>query len=150
MDLWKSFINKVQIIPHLSLRDWMAIIQSWWMLFGFYLALRWFQLDQLEEFTHPPSEKVPASIDFLEWARHRQKMVNLAGRLHLLSMTCLPRALTLRWMLSRKKIPSHLRIGMNRTSAGMFAHAWVEVAGENIGEPGDITERFNVLHSNGP
>jgi hypothetical protein len=150
MDLWKSFKHKAQIIPQLSLRDWLAIVESWWMLFGFYLALRWVQLDQLEDFTHPVPEKVLVSPDSLEWARHRQKMVSLAARLHLPAMTCLPRALTLRWILSRHAIPSHLRIGMSKTSTGMFAHAWVEVAGENIGEPGDITARFKVLRGDVP
>jgi hypothetical protein len=145
MDLWKSFVNKVEKIPHLSLWDLVAIMQSWWMLFGFYIALRWFKLDQLEEFTQPAFENVPVSVDALDWARHRQKMVSLAARLHLLSMTCLPRALTLRWILSKRAIPSHLRIGMSKFSTGMFAHAWVEVAGENLGEPEDITDKFQIL-----
>ena len=57
----------------------------------------------------------------------------------------LPRAFCLRWMLSRAGVESHLRIGTNRTTTGIVAHAWVEVAGENIGEPEDISERFKVV-----
>jgi hypothetical protein len=60
-------------------------------------------------------------------------------------MTCLPRAFTLRWMLSRRAIPNQLRLGMNKSSMGMYAHAWVEVEEETIGEPEDITERFKIL-----
>jgi hypothetical protein len=74
-------------------------------------------------------------------------LVSLAGRLHLPPMTCLPRALTLRRMLSRHAIPSKLRIGMNKAPTGMHAHAWVEVDGEAVGEPEDIADDFRVLQS---
>jgi hypothetical protein len=64
-------------------------------------------------------------------------------------MTCLPRALTLRRMLSRHAIPAQLRIGANKTSTGIIAHAWVELDGEAIGEPEDIAESFKVLQGAG-
>jgi hypothetical protein len=60
-------------------------------------------------------------------------------------MTCLPKAFTLRWKLSRNGIPAQLRIGTNKTSSGIRAHAWVEVDGVAIGEPEDITDRFKML-----
>ena len=143
--MWKSFRHKLSTAGELSIGDWLVLGEAWWILLGFYLALRWLNFERLEAFTRTDVGKQPLMPDALAWAWKRQKLISLAAGLQLLAMTCLPRALCLRWMLSRAGIPSHLRIGMNKTSAGMYAHAWVEVAGENIGEPEDITERFKVL-----
>jgi hypothetical protein len=147
MDFWKSFRHKLQLVSQLSLGDWLVLVEAWWALLGFFLALRWLNFDRLEAFTRPAAGKVPSSSEALQWAHNRQKVVSLAGRLHLLSMTCLPRAITLRWMLSRHAIPAELRIGVNKASTRMVAHAWVEVEGEAIGEPEDITERFSLMLS---
>jgi len=75
-------------------------------------------------------------------------LVYLASRLHLLPMMCLTRACTLQWMLSRRGIPSRLRIGMNRSQVGIHAHAWVEMMGQAIGEAEDIGEQFTSLRHN--
>jgi hypothetical protein len=127
------------------MRDWLALVQAWWALLGFNLALRWVHLDRLEKFTSLASENEPVPPGGLEWARHRQRLVSLAGRLHLPPMTCLPRALTLRWMCSRHAIPSQLCIGVNKTPTTFNAHAWVQVEGEAIGEAEDIAEKFKIL-----
>ena len=146
MDSWKPLIHKLQIARRLAWRDWLVLGAAWWMLWGFRLALHWMSFDRLENFTHLSDEKISASPDPLAWARRRQRLVSLAGRLHLPPMTCLPRALTLRRMLSRHAIPSQLRIGMNKAPTGMLAQAWVEVDGEAVGEPEDIAEDYKVLH----
>jgi hypothetical protein len=149
MSLWKSFRHKLQVAGQLSLRDWLFLVEAWWALLGFRLALRRVPFERLEAFTRPASGKSAARPDILLRARYLQRVVSMAARLHLPSMTCLPRALALRWKLSRDGIPSQLRIGMNKNALGMSAHAWVEVAGEAIGEPDDIPERFKILESPG-
>jgi hypothetical protein len=143
--LWKSFQHKLQTARQLSPGDWLSLAEAWWVLLGFHLALGWVKLDRLEAFTRPAQEKNAVPPEALARAWQRQRQVSMAARLHLLSMTCLPRALTLRWILGRGGIPAQLCIGMNKTSTGIYAHAWVNVAGEAIGEPEDISERFKIL-----
>ena len=84
-----------------------------------------------------------AQIVFFSQRLHR--LVELASRLHILPMTCLPRAVTLQGMLKRHAIPSLLRIGVARAPAGVLAHAWIEVAGVPMGEAEDVSERFILL-----
>ena len=85
-----------------------------------------------------PSQVIPFS-------QRLHRLVELASRLHILPMTCLPRALTLQGLLNRHGISSLLRIGIARGPGGVLAHAWVEVAGVPMGEADDVTERFSLL-----
>jgi hypothetical protein len=149
MDFWKSFTHKLQLARQLTWGDWLVLAQAWWMLLGFRLALRWVQFNRLEAFTCPAAGITAVPPGALAWARRRQMLVSLAARLYLPAMTCLPRALTLRRMLSRHAIPAQLRIGANKTSTGIIAHAWVELDGDAIGEPEDIAESFKVLQGAG-
>ena len=144
--MWKSFRHKLQTASQLSPGDWLDLVKAWWVLLGFYLALRCMPFNRLEAFTRLAKEKSVVPLDALTWAWRRQELVSMAARLHFIPMTCLPRSLALRWMASRHGIPAQLRIGMNKSSNRLFAHAWVELQGEMIGEPEDIAERFMVLH----
>ena len=143
-----SLRHKLQAAGQLSPTDWLVLAEAWWILLGFSMALRWMPYVRLEAFTRPSKERGSLPPDALAWAWQRQKLVSMAARLHLIRMTCLPRALALRWMLSRHAVPGQLRIGMNKTSTGLLAHAWVEVQGKMIGEPDDIAERFEALKGN--
>jgi hypothetical protein len=145
MDLWKSIRHKFRAAGQLSFRDWLILMEAWWVVLGFHLALRRVSLEGLEAFTRPVPGKMTDLTDTLAWAWHRERLIRSAARLHLLPMTCLPRALTLRWMLGRRGIPAQLRIGIQKNSTGMYAHAWVEMEGESVGEPEDVAERFKPL-----
>jgi hypothetical protein len=145
--LWKSFRSKVFIARQLSLREWLTLVEAWGILFGFYLALRWLSYDRLKKMIHLNTSEKADPARALAIAQRLHKLVYLASRLHWLSMTCLPRAFALRWMLGRRGIPAQLRIGMNKTSTGIHAHAWVDIEEETIGESEDITERFKILGS---
>jgi hypothetical protein len=143
--LWKSFKDKVYIARQLSLSEWLLLAEAWWVLFGFFLALRLVSLERLNKtFRLIDGKKVDPS-GVLVFAHRLQKLVSLASRLHLLSITCLIRACALHWMLGRFGIPSQLCIGVNKSLVGIHAHAWVEIMGQAIGEPEDIDERFKVL-----
>jgi hypothetical protein len=144
--LWKLLRHKLRTAGQLSAGDWAGLVEAWIALLGFYLALHWVKFDRLEAFTRPAAEKGVVPADALAWAWRRQRIVSMAAGVHLVPITCLPRALVLRRMLSRRGIPAQLRIGMNKSSTKIFAHAWVEVQGEMIGEPEDIAERFIILH----
>ena len=144
--MWKSFRHKLRTASQFSPGDWLGLLEAWSTLLGFYLALRLLSFDRLEAFTRLAEEKGAVPAETLAWAWRRQRLVSVAARLHLLSMTCLPRALALRWMASRRGIPAQLRIGINKSSKGVLAHAWVDIQGEMVGEPEDIAERFEILH----
>jgi Transglutaminase-like superfamily len=49
-------------------------------------------------------------------------------------VTCLPRSLTLWWLLRRHGVESELRIGVRRDGEQLVAHAWVVCHGTVIGE----------------
>jgi hypothetical protein len=143
--LWKSFRHKLQTARQLSPGDWPGLVEAWWVLLGYFLAIRLVKFDRLKEFPLRTNNKTMTQADTLTFVWERQRLVSMAARLHLLSITCLPRALTLRWMLGRRGVTTQLCIGINRFASGMLAHAWVELDGQAIGEPEDITERFMVL-----
>ena len=136
----------MQTARQLSPRDWLVLVEAWWALLGSYFALRWMKFDHIQALTSPATGNGAVSSDVLAWAWRRQRLVSMAASVHLLSMSCLPRALALLWMASRHGIPAQLCIGINKSAAGALAHAWVEIQNEKIGEPEDIDERFEKLH----
>ena len=145
--MWKSFRHKLQTARQLSLGEWLGLVQAWWALLGFYLALRVVNFDRLEAFARPAVKVGAVPTEALAWVWGRERLVCMAARLHVVSMTCLPRALALCWLAGRRAISAQLCIGMNKTSTGMLAHAWVEIDGQAIGESEDISERFKVLRT---
>jgi hypothetical protein len=60
-------------------------------------------------------------------------------------MTCLPRSLTLQALLRRYGMEADLRIGVRWEAGELRAHAWVEQAGNPVGEPADVEHRFQRL-----
>jgi hypothetical protein len=146
--LWESFKSKVTIARKLSIADWLLLGQAWWVLLYFFLTLRWKSLEGIEKSFQLADRKKESLSVSLAFAWRTQKLVYLASRLHLLHMVCLTRACTLHWMLCKRGMPSKLRIGMNRSQAGIHAHAWVELMGQAIGEPEDIGEQFTSLRNN--
>ncbi len=55
---------------------------------------------------------------------------------------CLPRSLTLWWLLRRQGVAGELRIGVARVDRELRAHAWVERDGVVLNDAQDIGERF--------
>jgi hypothetical protein len=60
---------------------------------------------------------------------------------------CLDQSLALASLLRERGIDARLLIGAARGGEGIEAHAWVEIAGEPLGEPADLRQRFRVLES---
>ncbi len=143
--MWKSVKDKASIARQLSLSEWLLLAEAWWVLFGFFLALHWVSLERLKRTFRLNSGKKVEPSRVLVFAHRQEKLIYLASRLHLVSMTCLMRACTLHWMLGRGSIPSRLCIGVSKSLVGIQAHAWVDVMGQAIGEPEDIDERFKIL-----
>ena len=145
MDLWKSLKRKVLLARQLSPGDLLLLAQAWWVLLGFWLALRWASYERLHELASSSPDVMIVASSSLDSAERLHRLVGMASRLHFLPMTCLVKATTLCWMLSMRGIPAQLRIGANKDATGIKAHAWVEIQGRIIGEGQGITESFRVL-----
>ena len=143
--MWKSLRHKASLARELSLSDGSLLLQAWCVLLGFFLALRLVSLQRLQaSFRLRNAKKMDPAL-FLSFADRLQRLVSLAAHLHLLPMPCLVRACSLHWMLRRRVLPSQLCIGVNSSLNGLQAHAWVDLLGHALGEPGDIEARFKVL-----
>ena len=70
--------------------------------------------------------------------------MKLAVRYSPLAANCLPRSLTLWWLMRRRSIPGELRIGVRQEAGQLEAHAWVELDGLAIDDDdNDIHHRFD-------
>ena len=70
------------------------------------------------------------------------QLVNIAARPTLGPRTCLTRSLLLGWLLQRRGVQSHLRIGVRLTQGALDAHAWVECEGIPVNDRPDVSAQF--------
>lgn len=75
-------------------------------------------------------------------ARQIAHLVGVAAQYVPAWVTCLPRALTLEWLLRRQGIEPDLRLGVRKVAGGCEAHAWVEHQGLALLERRDVAARF--------
>jgi hypothetical protein len=78
----------------------------------------------------------------LREGRAAARLVEAAARRGPYRASCLPRSLTLWWLLRRRGIDSELRIGVRKETGRLDAHAWVELRGEVLNDGADVRERF--------
>jgi len=70
------------------------------------------------------------------------QMVHLAARHCPVTAQCLPQSLVLWWLLRRAGVASELRIGVRKQAGRLEAHAWVELSGWSLNQPGDGQASF--------
>jgi len=145
MGYWKSFKDKGAAARQFSFKDWLVILEAWLAQEYFNLALRFVSFEKLLARSLPRSQAFLFPGQFLPAAQRIQRLANAAARLHLPPATCLRRSLALGWMLNRRGIPAQLSLGVLMGAAGLQAHAWLEIAGQPLGEPEVITENFQKL-----
>ncbi len=75
-----------------------------------------------------------SSSDDLAIAEAHASVVDMVARNSWGLLTCLPRSLTLWWLLRRRGIESELHIGVRKEGARVAAHAWVVYHGIVIGD----------------
>ena len=75
-------------------------------------------------------------------ARSAAKVVAIAAGRGPVRATCLRRSLLLWWLLRRDGIETVLRVGVNRDSGSLNAHAWIEYLGRPLNDADDIALRF--------
>ncbi len=131
---------KTLLARGLSASDWLVLLEAWWTLLFYSMVLRWVSYDRLDRrLEHGNHDSV--------LAERLHRLVLWASRLHLLPMTCLIQACTLRRMAARRGVEARVCIGAAKTQNGIRAHAWVEVGGQAVGETEGIEGRFSSLRS---
>ncbi|HEX7185269.1 MAG TPA: lasso peptide biosynthesis B2 protein [Thermoanaerobaculia bacterium] len=127
----------------LAPEDWIRFAQAWIVLWIASLGLRWLPFARMERLLTPVQKGRRSSDDCVVarcvWA------TAAASRHHLKRMTCLPRALGLRWLLGRAGFAADLRIGVRREGDQLLAHAWVELDGQPVGEAQGEPSPFQPL-----
>ncbi len=140
--------RKLSTARTLSLQDWWTLLQAWILLLAFDLGLRVLPFPLVQKAAalrqkdkHVDSHGAFSQFNNLQW------LVRIAARNHLYEMTCLRQSLALQWLLARRGIPAELRIGVRKQTGALEAHAWVECAGQAIGEAvvaGDFVQLLNA------
>jgi hypothetical protein len=78
-------------------------------------------------------------------ARRTAWLVSVASRHGPYRPRCLARSLVLWWLLQRRGLNCQLRIGVQRSPADFAAHAWVELAGQPLGEPASTSVDYTAF-----
>lgn len=80
------------------------------------------------------------------------RVVNIAAA-QMFRAVCLPRSMTLWWMLGRRGIASELRIGVRKEADTFTAHAWLECQGIILNDSAEVrtdftpfTRRFDLIN----
>jgi hypothetical protein len=69
-------------------------------------------------------------------AHQLARLAAIAGRRGLYPNTCLRQALVVQWWLRRRGLPACLRLGALLRDGALDAHAWVELGGVPLSQPG--------------
>jgi hypothetical protein len=142
----KSFKHRISLARQLTISDWWKLIEAWGLLLYFNWASRWLSYERLSNQFNSDTDKNFDSSQAAALAIRIHRLVELASHLHLISITCLTRSLTLQRMLKSRNISAKICIGVNKSMEDIHAHAWVEVNGRAIREQEDVSEKFQTLH----
>lgn len=91
--------------------------------------------NRLERWTARYPKRSPSRKDF-ETAEALAELAKIAGRRAPLAATCLPQALAVHALLRRRGLDPELKIGIRKSNKVFEAHAWVELAGWPLAQPG--------------
>lgn len=146
MGWWRSWSRKAKKARELSWRDWWVIARA-----RFWMAVSWFgfRLVGFARTRQMLAGRPPAGGRRREMTEGELQrvvfLVGVAARAGFTRHTCLPRSLVLQRFLVKRGLPAMLRIGVRRENGEIAGHAWVEVAGQAVGEPEDVQSRFLPL-----
>lgn len=78
-------------------------------------------------------------------ARSTARVINAAANHGLYQANCLPRSITLWWLLQRYGIAGEIRIGVRKEEKLLQAHAWVECRGIVINDQPNVGIIFTAF-----
>jgi hypothetical protein len=122
-------VQALFLLPLTALALWVVGFRHWQALLTRLAPLR----------CTSPSKDVAALI---REGRSMARLVDAAARHGPYPATCLPRSLTLWWLLRRRGIDSYLCIGVRKEAGRLQAHAWVELGNLVLNDDSDVRNRF--------
>ena len=140
---------RLRAISSLSTQEWLQFAQAWILLFFIDLSLRVFSFRKVYRWlsSAQPSQIFTSETQIDTAIRQYSAVVASAARHHLYPMTCLRRALALKWLLSKRGVQTELRFGVRREAGNLDAHAWLEYRNAPIGETVPPDAQYQQLKS---
>jgi hypothetical protein len=127
----------------LSPGEWVDLARAQWALLVAHAMVRRKPIGSLAT---PASAGVTADVQRLPEARRIALAVVRAARFGVFRPQCLVRSVALARMLEERGINGALvRVGVRRANGEFLAHAWVEMAGETLGDADDHVGTFVPL-----
>ena len=133
---------------HLSPREWRDLLLAQWELVASQRLVRTLPTGTLTsgEPRLVGERRAPGDPQRLTEARQLALAVTRASRHGLTRPQCLVRAMALSRLMERSGITGGvIRVGVRRSDGEMQAHAWVEYAGEVLGDQEDHVGTFAEL-----
>jgi hypothetical protein len=133
----------VKKLASLSGREWLDLFEAQWALLVAQLTVRSRPIGSLASPIGARAEPDPARL-----AEARQVALALvrAARFGVFRPQCLVRSVALSRLLERRGIDgAMMRVGVRRTGGEFLAHAWVELAGETLGDADEHVGSFVPL-----
>jgi hypothetical protein len=135
MGWWKSLQTDWRKFRHLSAQEVGMLLEVISLLPLTRLALYWLGFRRwqttLARFSSSPRLIVLAQDN--QCARRAARCVTAAASRLAPGDTCLSQALVLWWLLRRRGLDCHLRLGVRKDSDRLMAHAWIEYRGIDLG-----------------
>jgi hypothetical protein len=132
----------------LSARQWRDLLRAQWALIVAQLRLRTRANGALVERWTVDAERPPADRRQLQRAQEIGDAVRRVGLYGFARPQCLARSLAICELLQAERIPGAIiRVGVRPQEAQLAAHAWVEFAGEIIGDSRAHVRRFELMAS---
>jgi hypothetical protein len=122
-------VQALALLPLTALALWLVGFRRWQAL-----------LTRLAPVGGAPAAGDAATL--LRQSRATARLVDAAARRGPYRASCLPRSLTLWWLLRRQGIATELRIGVRKAAGALEAHAWVEYQGLILNDRDDVCQRF--------
>jgi hypothetical protein len=130
-------------LSRLSLRDWRELFEAQWALLVAQSMLRSRPMGSLAT---PVASVVAVDPDRMLEARRLALAMVRAARFGIFRPQCLARSLALSRMLTAHGITGGIiRVGVRRDDGEFLAHAWVELAGETLGDADEHVGSFVPL-----
>ena len=135
-------------LASLSARQWRDLARAQWSLIVAQLRLRTRAKGALVERWTVDAERPAADIRQLQRAQEIGDAVRRVGLYGVTRPQCLARSLAICELLQAERIPGAIiRIGVRPQDTRLDAHAWVEYAGEIIGDSRAHVRRFELMAS---
>lgn len=96
----------------------------------------------LERAFRPPSQPQPVTATWLQHGEHLADLARMGARFTPANTSCLRQALLVHTLLRRQGLPTDIKFGVDAQRGALDLHAWVEMDGQPLGQPGLRHARF--------